>query len=134
MRKRATMSSSNQSPSTIGMTLSASGSERRARHLGEVVLQRRALVGEDQPRLVEAVATEHAADGVGDEVCTRSAAKRGSSLWLGPALYRNAGLRSGLRGLGTSGINLSVKTVEPRNLRIDSTLKLAARSASRRPD
>ena len=50
------------------MTLSASGVNVGCRHLREVVLQRRALVGEDQPRLVEAVATEHAADRVGDEV------------------------------------------------------------------
>ena len=44
--------------------------EGRRRHLREVVLQRRTLVGEDQPGLVEAVAPEHAADGVGDEVPT----------------------------------------------------------------
>ena len=67
------MSSSNQSPSTIGMTLSSSGSERRARNLREVVLHRRALVGEDQPRLVKAVAAEHAADGVRDEIADESA-------------------------------------------------------------
>ena len=68
VRKRATMSSSNQSPSTIGMTLSASGANVGARHLGEVVLHRRALVGEDQPRLVKAVAAEHAANRVRDQV------------------------------------------------------------------
>ena len=38
------------------------------RNLREVVLQRRALVGEDKPGLIEAVATEHAAHDVGNKV------------------------------------------------------------------
>ena len=50
------------------MTLSCVRHERRARDLGQVVPHGRALVGEDEAWLVHAVATEHAPDGVGDEI------------------------------------------------------------------
>ena len=42
--------------------------EGGVRHAGEVILQPFALIGEDQARRVEAVAAEHAAHGVGEEV------------------------------------------------------------------
>ena len=44
------------------------GREARLRNLLQVVLDGFALVGQDQPRLVQRVAAEHAAHGIGDEL------------------------------------------------------------------
>ena len=68
---RATTSSSNHSPSSTGMMPSSSGAKlsslERPAHLGQVVLQRVAGVGQDEAGLVQAVAAHHAAHGVGEE-------------------------------------------------------------------
>ena len=49
--KRSVMSSLNQSPSSIGMTLSSSGRKVGSRHLAAGNPQRFALVGQDQAGL-----------------------------------------------------------------------------------
>ena len=82
-----TMSSANQSPSRMRDDVVAVGREGGLRHLAQVVVERFALIGEDQAGLVEGVAAEHAADGVAEEFAHGVGQQAGFELgfvWLPP--------------------------------------------------
>ena len=68
LQKRSAMSSVNQSPSSMGITLSSSARNDRLWNPLQVVLDGFALVGQNQPRPVHRIATKHAAPGIGDQL------------------------------------------------------------------
>ena len=83
------------------------GYERRVRNLREVVLEGVALVREDQPRLIEAVTTEHTADGVRDK---------------GADVITHCSVIVGVSGVGTSGLSVVFDAQRSVNDLIDLTL------------
>ena len=78
------------------------GREAGLRHLGQIVGQRLTLVGQDQPRLVQAVATQHAAHGIAHQLTHGVGQQQGFQLFFAlvaaVAVMRVAGERDLVQG------------------------------------